>query len=486
MQKQTFLYKSPNSTRSLNDHVARLLAEGPYHGLEIVPSTPPSMNVDLTAGYGLTDEGVKLEETLPIASVVTHPAADPNYPRIDLVVLRHRYSVAVDTNGDALPNPATYHIVPGIPAPPPANPVAREEILPVGHPDYDIGVHAGDIILADVHVHAGCVAITEDHIFNRHRIFTTPELRAEIAEALYMAIGNFCYEGWDLSSNVLNVMVSPGRGLLCGEANRSRFEYIITTLRAREYLYGPVDPDLGTPYSVGENLTLNKQPDYSSKLRITIITHGVATSGNIYITGKNEFGEEINAQAIAVDCPLADTTYTFETISRFQEVYHEGIDAHELERTGPGNMPTIYIKDKPIGYIYAVGTQSGRALFKAVYDPAYHPLCNEYLLGWAETDETHVIDLFRWATTAQANVVEDLSPQCDNSRRSFTILGYPRGDGMLVLDGAVLMKNSPSNKGYTITGKVITLQSGVPTPDSSIAPHGETGADFWFSYVRQQ
>ena len=482
MQNITFIYKSPNSTHSLNEHIALLLAPGPYNGLEIVPHDPVSMSVGLTAGYALTDEGVKVEQTLPITSLLTFAAADPNYPRIDLVILRHRYAPSEN------PNPAVYVVVKGIPAPPPATAVAREEIMAPSDPDYLVGRHAGDIILADVSIGAGHTAIHEDDIFNRFRVPTTPELRDQIAEALWLSQGNFVYEGWDLTSDMLNVMVSPGRGLLCGLPERTTHEFIVTTLRAREYLYGPLQstfhtgqPDL--PYDVGANLTLDRQPDYPSKLRITITTGESATSGNVYITGRDEFDEEINNLPVAVSCG-AHSSVTVETSGRFKEVYHEGVDAHELMREGA--TVTIYIKDKPIGYIYAVGTQSSRAVFKSVYDPSYQPLCNELLLGWAETDETEVIELVRWATTALAPVREVLNSQCDGSRKIFTLNSIPRpGTLKVVLDGSWLLENSPNSKGYTLTGLVLTLQTNVTAPDSTATPHGETGADFWCEYIRQ-
>ena len=484
MQKVTFVYKSPNSTRSLNDHIAKLLAEGPYHGMDVVQHDPPTMQLDLTAGYALTDEGVKIEETLHTESFLTIPAADPNFPRIDLIVLRHRY------NPSENPNPATYHIIKGVPTPPPANPAPRDNIVPVGHPDYATGLHAGDIILAEVHVPAGCTAISDDLIFNRYRVPTTTELRDEIAESLYISLGNFVYSGWDITSDVLNLIISPGRGLLCGHVNKTTRNFILTTLRAREYLYGPLQstahpgqPDL--PYYVGENITLDKQPDYPSKLRITITTRSVATSGNIYITGRNEFGEEINNSPVYVTCP-ANSSVTVETAVRFREVYHEGIDAHELERPGTNTMPYIYIKDKPIALVYAVGTQSGRAMFKAVYDPSYTPLCNELLLGHTETDENHIVETTRWATTAQAPVREILNSQCDGVRKQFTLSSIPRaGTLKVVMDGQQLLQDSPNGKGFTINGLVIALQNNIPAPDSTSAPHGETGTDLWVEYIRQ-
>lgn len=477
-QKTTFVYKSPNSTRMLNDHIAKIIAEGAYHGMEVEATDPPTMSVNLTAGYALTDEGVKIEETLPIEEVVTFEEADPNYPRIDLVVLRHRY------NPLANPNPGTYHVIKGIPTPPPANPLPPDQqffdppdILPLHW------LENGDVILTEVHIPAGATFIAPDYIFNRTRTMTTTELMARVARALYLAVGNFVYSGWDMTSDVLNIVVSPGEGLLCGMTNSTYQSFIITTLRAREYLYGPND-ELNVPYLVGDNLTLDKQPDYASRLRITVTPRGTITSGNIYITGENEFGDVINNEAIYIDCPNPDEPVTIETISKFAEVYHEGIDAHELERAGFDIE--IYIKDKPVANIYAVGTNSGRAVFKAVYDPAYTPLCHEYLLGWAETDEVEVIELVRWATDSLAEIIDDLSLLCDSSRRSFALRGIPRLDSeKVVMDGDLLKKDSINGKGYTIVNNIITLQANVPAPDGINNPHGSGGTDFWVFYRRQ-
>jgi len=483
MQELTFLFKSPNSTRDLNNHIAKLLAPGPYAGLEIVPTDPPSMATGLTEGRALTDEGVKIVETLPIPSLVTFPASDPNYPRVDLVVMRHRYIAAMTP----APNSATYHVIKGVATPPPGTPMPREVVIDdVTDPLYATSVHPGDIILAEVQIPAGATAISSDYIYNRFRVLTTPEMRLEYAEALYMAFGNFVFEGWDLTTDVLNVIVSPGRGLLCGLPNRTTHDYIITTARAREFLYGPYDDaEPAALYVVGENLTLDKQPDYSSKLRMTVTCPAeVGTTGNIYVTGKNEYGQQINNEAIPITVGAGEAV-TVETISRFSEVYHEGIDAHELERAG--FTITIYIKDKPINYIYAVGTQAGKAIFKIVMDPAYQPTCDEYLLGWAEADETHLFRLERWATDALALVIEDLSDQCNSVNRIFTLKGLPRSDSeFLIMDGSTLFKNSPYNSGFTLVNNQITLQSEVPTPDGPGSTHGSKPTELWIKYTRQR
>jgi len=481
-QTITHLFKSPNRTWALNNHIAKIVAEGPYSGLFIRPTETPSMSVSMDDGYALTDEGIKIEESLPIENLVTFAEPDPNFPRIDLVVLRHRYTTPTDPVAN--PNIATYHVIQGIPTPPPNNPVAPDQhifnpadIVPLNW------LKKGDIILSEVHMAPGRTFISEDMIFNRTRTMTTTELMARVARALYLAVGNFVYHGWDLTSDVLNVMVSPGEGLLCGMVNETVQTFIITTLRAREFLYGPLD-QTSTPYVVGENLTLERQPDYPSKLRITVTPIGHTTSGYIYVTGENEFGEVMNNEAVWIECPVAGEPVTIETPSKFRQVYHEGVDCHELERSGFHSE--IYIKDKPIAYIYAVGTNSGRAVFKAVYDPSYTPLCHEYLLGWAETDELQVIDMVRWATDSFAEITEDLSEECDSFRKIFTLKGVPReGSEFVIMDGSVLTRNSINGKGYTIIHNRIELDMNIPAPDGPTTVHGSSGTDFIVRYRRQ-
>lgn len=497
-QTVTHLFKSPNSTRALNNHIAKIVAEGAYKGLEVVPTDPSSMSVNITPGYALTNEGVKVEESLQLDNVLTFSEPDPNFPRIDLVVLRHRYTTPLDPVAE--PNIATYHIIQGIPTPPPNYPEAPDnmEFAPGLEPDQ--WLEEGDIVLSEVHMFPGRNFISPDMIFNRTRTMTTTELMAAVARALYMSLGNFVYQGWDLTSDELNVLVSPGEGLLCGSYNSTEETNIITTLRAREKLFGPFasngeiykvmdSPTGGTPPEAhnleqGVNITLDRQPDYPSKLRLVLYPEDQPVNGYIHVAGRNEY-DEIRVESVVVNCPTPGQEYVFETSTRFMEVDHEGIDCDGIHV--PGAATRIHVTDKPIGYIYAVGTAAGRATFKVVYIPNYEAPCHEYLLGYAETDESQVIDLVRFATNADRIVEEDLSQYCDGARSTFTVMGQIEpGTEMIVIDGSVLKRDSVNEKGYTIDESEFTLQSNVGAPDGPDSVHGSVPTDLWIRYKRKR
>jgi len=505
-QKITHLYKSPNSTEALNNHIAKIVAEGAYKGLEVVPTDPDSFSVNLTEGYALTDQGVKIEEELPLPEVATFSPPDPNFPRIDLLVLRHRYAKPV--NSTLTPNNATYHIIQGIPTPPPANPLPPDQQVFAGGITPPNWLQDGDIILADIHMMPGRTFISEDMIFNRSRTMTTTELMDMVARALYLALGNFVYWGWELTSDWLNVIVAPGEGLLCGRVNKTTSPFAITTLRAREYLFDPIAingqqrlimdsvdaPGVEDSHNLGNgyNLTLDRQPDYPSILRITVRPVDCTTSGYVRISGKNENGE-YRQESVFINCPVQGEAVTVETAVRFSEVYVDHVDAQGLHR--PGKHIEFTIKDKPLAYIYAVGTSAGRAVFKSVYSPTYKPLCNELLLAIAETDEEKVIKIDDMSTDSFGEIEEDLSPQCDGHRMVFVLKNIPlEGSEMVVIDGSVLKRNSINNKGYTIDGAEITLQPGIPTPEGDLTSeavppattvHGFKGTDLWVRYRRR-
>lgn len=480
-QNVTFVYKALSSTRALNYHVAKVIAEGVYSGLEIKATDPTSMKLDITEGMAFTNEGVKIEETLPQVNIVEIAPPETNAIRKDLVVLRHRYKVPANATEE--PNIATYHVIKGIPAPTYNAAFAPDEYVPTeGEILPGDWLREGDIPLAEIIVTPGMSSIANNNILNRVRTQTSTGLANLVAESLFLSLGNFVYKGWDLTASVLNVIVSPGEGLIGGRRTVTEDSSLITTLRAREYLYGP-NGENGAPYLVGENLTLEKQPDYPSKLQITVTPRGNGTSGYIYVTGENEHGEVIDNEAIYVDAPNYDEPVTVETLSAFRTVYHEGIDAHELERAGMSHE--IYIKDKPVAHLFAVGTSAGTATFKAVYDPAYQSTRNEYLIGWAETDELEIIELYKWSTDVSSEVLDNISEQCNGSKRVFTLKGVPRDNSeIVILDGLILMKNSPNLKGYTLVNNTITLQANVPTPDGPGAVHGSAGSDFWVKYRR--
>lgn len=494
-QKQTFVYKAPPSTRTYNDHIAKLVAPGLYHGLMIVPTAPQSMYVGLTAGYALTDEGVKIEETedvgielgddptyWPELKFLQIDDPDADYPRRDLIVMRHRYNPnGTWTRATPAVNPASYVVIKGTPTP-----------YIQGEPQAKLSdMEPGDIPMAEILVSPGMTTIGRADIFNRTRTMTTTELMDQVANALYICLGNFVFSGWQLSSSMLNVTVSPGTGFLAGVANTNEEDYTITTLRAREYLYNERDrhPDTGLFTGnlryVGENLTLDKDPDYPSTLRFYIKPSVNNVEGDIYISGYDIAGNYRNNEILHVACPLANHVYEFVTSTTFRSIDHEGIDAHDLKNQDAACR--LWVKDSPIAYIYAVGTNSGRPLFEAVYERLSPVPVNKLFLGYAITDEQQVIEMQRWITDSFAEVVEDLTTngRADGYNKVFVMNDMPKeGTETVVLDGIVLMKDSPRQKGYTIQGNVITLQENVPAPDSAGNVSGNGPADFWVKYRR--
>jgi len=452
-QKVTFIWKQPDSTFSLNNHVAKIIAKGPYSGLLVQPTSPASMKLDLTAGYAFSIEGVKIEEQGDVKEeFVEISPAHPTRQRKDLVIMRHQYIADVTVPAG---NPATYHVLTGV--------VPGDDITEAEPPYGDMQEY--DIPLAEIWVPGGAVAITESEIRNLRRTPTTAELADIVAEALYLSVGNFAFEGWDPSAQQpqpnLNLLISAGRGLLCGRVNTSLDEYILTTLRPREVLRpdtdpGPTnDPDYG---KVAENLTLHQQPDYPSKLRLTITTTTNTYTQTINILGLNEVGDEILEQVEISQGTNDEQTY--ETVTTWSEVAQEGIDCPPIDGT------FIVITDKPVHYIYAVGTPTGVPHFRAEMNPAYEPKCEELLIAIVETDETGIISIDDLSLSALVPYLDDMSDQCDGARKTFYLDALPVPDSeWVILDGLVLMKDEPHGKGYSLNGKELILGANVPAPD---------------------
>jgi len=227
------------------------------------------------------------------------------------------------------------------------------------------------------------------------------------------------------------------------------------------------DPNTHVPYQVGENLTLLEQPDFPSHLRFTITTTNEATSGNIYVSGK---GMDPGAPDI-INYPVPvnqgpNTVETYETSAIFTEVFLEGIDAHELERVGSEIF--IHVKDRPLHYIYAVGTPTGVPYFRAEMNPMYEPMCHEMLIALVETDETHIISIIPYNVGALEDTVERLIPACDGVTRVFYTSALPKaGTDAVFNDGIRLFSGMPFAKGYVLDGKKVTLETNVPTPDAN-------------------
>ena len=489
-QKQSILFKAPASAANFNYHIAKIIAPGPYSGLEIVPTEPRTMKVGLTAGYALTDEGVKIEETADIginqeaqdAEVfLTIDNPEEDYPRRDLIVLRHRFRTYADgTDPSSDPNIAHYVVIKGTPTPLTQGTAQADEA----------SMQEGDIPLAEIQVNPGMTAIDDENIYNRNRTLNATDLLERVARAMYIALGNFIFEGWDQSYNALNVTISPGTGLIAGIENTSTTDTLLSTLRAREYLRHPRDYTEATGLydgefrTVGVNLTLDKQPDYPSKLTIKITPMSdVILDTTLYVSGIDGHGNVIDAEPVVINCPVIGTEYTFTTANAFAKVNLEGIDAHLVESVDP--QARISICDNPVAYLYAIGTNSGRPIFEAVYSKYEDQNINRLYLGYVVTDETNVIDHYTPAKGTFSEVIQVFNDECTGANKTFILDQDPvENSEMVVLDGLVLMKDSPSGKGYTIQGKVITLQENVPAPDGTSTISGSSAADLWVKYRR--
>ncbi|GEM_PF-3195285 len=101
VQKRINDYRGPRSAENLNSHLVGVLPPGVYEGFHVGP------NGSISSGVLLTPEGIRIEETEGVA--VALPPADPDLPRVDLVVCIHEYQKTVPAP------PATYEVVTGTP-----------------------------------------------------------------------------------------------------------------------------------------------------------------------------------------------------------------------------------------------------------------------------------------------------------------------------------------------------------------------------------
>lgn len=454
-QLVTCVFKQPDSTYLLNYHIAKLLSKGPYHGMMVEAATPATMFVNLTPGYAFTVEGVKIEETAELSNFVEIPAADPTYDRKDLIVMTHKYEAAATIPAG---NHATYRVIEGTLPP---------DLLTPPEVPYD-QMTEYEIPLCEVWLPKGATYVDDTMLHNLRRVMTTSELQDELAKALYIALGNFAYRGWDvLDAGSLVAEVTAGEGLLCGRYNITDASVYMHTLRPRSYLRPPEDPNTHIAYQVGPNLTLLEQPDYPSQLYFTITTTSEGTSGNIYVSGKgmDPNGPDIINHEVPVN-QGPNETKMYLSSAHFSEVFLEGIDAHELIRSGSDIF--INVKDRPIHYIYAVGTPTGVPYFRAEMNPMYVPECNEMLIGTVETDETHIIDIQLYNVGALVPITEQLIPACDGVTRVFYMSQVPKAHTDEVFnDGIRLFQQMPFAKGYILDGKKVTLEANVPTPDAN-------------------
>lgn len=96
-QIRTTRYHSPDTSRNQNLQLAGLVRPGVYAGYKVVPSTEGSNRLSIIRGSDpasilVTQEGVRVEETDDLGSVVQVTNADPNGTRIDLVVAKYQFN----------------------------------------------------------------------------------------------------------------------------------------------------------------------------------------------------------------------------------------------------------------------------------------------------------------------------------------------------------------------------------------------------------
>ena len=115
VQKRIHDYRGPRSSENLNGHLVGVMPPGVYQGFHVRSDGSVSPGVLVTA------EGVRIEETEDIS--VPQPLADPDHPRIDLVVCQHEYEKTVPAP------PALFTTVPGIPGEDPQVPDLPEHAV---------------------------------------------------------------------------------------------------------------------------------------------------------------------------------------------------------------------------------------------------------------------------------------------------------------------------------------------------------------------
>lgn len=140
-QNLTLSYGAPRKTLYLNRRHVGIIPAGVYSGYEVVPTTPASLSLTVSAGKLITAEGVTVEETVDLLSAVTI-VPDDGLPRIDLVVAEHVYSMSNE--------PQTYAVIQGT----------------AGNPPLPPAVPANSVKLAEVYVPAMATTITEGLIQN--------------------------------------------------------------------------------------------------------------------------------------------------------------------------------------------------------------------------------------------------------------------------------------------------------------------------------
>ncbi len=115
VQKRIHDYRGPRSSENLNGHLVGVMPPGVCQGFHVRSDGSVSPGVLVTA------EGIRIEETEDVS--VPQPLADPDHPRIDLVVCQHEYEKTVPAP------PAVFTTVPGTPGEDPQPPDLPEHAV---------------------------------------------------------------------------------------------------------------------------------------------------------------------------------------------------------------------------------------------------------------------------------------------------------------------------------------------------------------------
>jgi len=146
-QSRILDFGAPRRSSLLNTHYKGILPAGVYKGFFVQQTFVPSMSLNIelngaTESVLLTNENVRIAESLTLSSAVTLAAAHATLPRKDIIVAQHTFS--------NLNNPAVYIAVAGTPA---ASPIAPTPA-------------ANQILLATVFVGAAVTFIVNANITN--------------------------------------------------------------------------------------------------------------------------------------------------------------------------------------------------------------------------------------------------------------------------------------------------------------------------------
>lgn len=96
-QIRTTRYHSPDTSRNQNLQLAGLVRPGVYSGYKVVPAIEGSNRLSIIRGSEassvlITEEGVRVEETDDLGSILQVTNANPDGNRIDLVVARYQFN----------------------------------------------------------------------------------------------------------------------------------------------------------------------------------------------------------------------------------------------------------------------------------------------------------------------------------------------------------------------------------------------------------